>query len=66
MVVSRRTHHGRLGPHHPSRRKAGRYRRDDAGHDYMALSDQEISDIIAYATNMPAVNDVQPETTLVL
>ena len=32
--------------------------------DYMALSDQEISDIIAYATNMPAVNDVQPETTL--
>ncbi len=32
--------------------------------DYMALSDQEISDIIAYATSMPAVDSVQPDTTL--
>ena len=32
--------------------------------DYMALSDQEISDIIAYATSMPAVDGVQPDTTL--
>ena len=62
----RRLHHGRLDRiiHHG-------VKPDDTNAtmpaiDYMALSDQEIPDITAYATNMPAVNDVQPETTLVL
>ena len=32
--------------------------------DYMALSDQEISDLIAYAQSRPAVDTVQPETTI--
>ena len=32
--------------------------------DYMALSDQEISDLIAYAQSMPSVDTVQPETTI--
>ena len=30
--------------------------------DYMALSDREISDLIAYMTNMPPVDRVQPPT----
>ncbi len=32
--------------------------------DYMALSDREISDLIAYMTSMPAVDKVQPPTAL--
>ena len=32
--------------------------------DYMALSDRELSDVIAYVQSLPAVDAVQPETVL--
>ncbi|MEE2787278.1 MAG: cytochrome c [Myxococcota bacterium] len=31
--------------------------------DYMALSDAEVSDVIAYVTSLPAVDRVEPDTT---